>query len=277
MSGIALSSLMFTQLDKIILSKALGLEYFGHYMLATLVVSAMYVLIAPAFNVIYPRFCALALSDNVKKLTELYRLGTCLLATALFPIAIAVAVFSRELIQGWTGDPDIASNVAPIVAPLALGTALNGVMHFPYALQLAWGMTWLPLTINVVLMIVMVPLTIFLALSYGALGGAVAWLILEVLYVMLGTWLTHRHLLRSLALRWLFQDVGVPLGLSLLVVVLGERVMQQWELSIYTRLICGAGLAALAAGLCWVVSPQLRSLASSYITRGDRLKPGDAS
>jgi hypothetical protein len=167
--------------------------------------------------------------------------------------------------------------VAPIIAPLALGTALNGVMHFPYALQLAWGMTWLPLTINVVLMIVMVPLTIFLALSYGALGGAVAWLILEVLYVMLGTWLTHRHLLRSLALRWLFQDVGVPLGLSLLVVVLGERVMQQWELSIYTRLICGAGLAALAAGLCWVVSPQLRSLASSYITRGDRLKPGDAS
>jgi O-antigen/teichoic acid export membrane protein len=271
MSGIALSSLVLTQLDKIILSKALGLEHFGHYMLATFVTSAMYVLISPVFNVIYPRFCALAVRDNVKKLTELYRLGTRLLATALFPVAIAIAVFSKELIQVWTGNPDVASSVAPIVAPLAIGTALNGVMHFPYALQLAWGMTWLPLTINVILMIVMVPLTIFLALSYGAVGGAVAWLILEVLYVIFGTWLTHRHLLRSLAPRWLFQDVGVPLGLSFLVVALGERVIQQWDLSIYSKLICGAGLATLAAGLCWVVSRRLRSLAWSYIARGDGL------
>jgi O-antigen/teichoic acid export membrane protein len=273
MSGIALSSLMFTQLDKVILSKALELEHFGHYMLATFVTSAMYVLITPVFNVIYPRFCALTFTADVEKLAELYRLGTRLFAAALFPVAISVAVFSKELIQVWTGNPDIASNVAPIVTPLAIGTALNGVMHFPYALQLAWGMTWLPLTINIILMIVMVPLTIFFALSYGALGGAVAWLILEVLYVMFGTWLTHRHLLRSLATRWLFQDVGVPLGLSFLVVVLGERVIQPWGLSIYSKLACGAGLATLAAGLCWVVSPQLRSLAWSHIARGDRLKP----
>lgn len=272
MSGIALSSLMFTQLDKIILSKVLGLEQFGQYMLATVVMSAVYVLVAPAFSVIYPRFCALAVSNNVEKLTDLYRTGTRLLATVLFPIAIAIAVFSKELIQVWTSNPDIASNVAPIIAPLAIGTALNGVMHFPYALQLAWGMTWLPFTINIILMVVMVPLIIFFALSYGALGGAVAWLILELLYVMLGTWLTHRHLLKSLASRWLFQDVGIPFGLSLLVVAVGERAIEHWELSIYSKLICGAGLATLAAVLSWLVSPRLRTLTWSYIGRRDTLK-----
>jgi len=48
-------------------------------------------------------------------------------------------------------------------------------MHFPYALQLAYGMTRLPLLINSILMIALVPMTIFLALRYGAVGGAAAW------------------------------------------------------------------------------------------------------
>lgn len=272
-NGIALSSLAFTQLDKVILSKTLGLEHFGHYMLATLVTNTMYVLIRPVFNVIYPRFCALAFNSDVEKSTELYRLGTRVLASALFPIAISVAVFSEELIFIWTGNPDIASNVAPIIALLAIGTALNGIMHFPYALQLAWGMTWLPLTINMILMIVMVPLTIFFALSYGALGGAVAWLILEVLYVMLGTWLTHRHLLKSLASKWLSEDVGIPFGLSFLVLVGGERLMKLQELSIYSKLASGAGLAIFASALCWMAFPQLRLLAWSYVSRRDKSKP----
>jgi O-antigen/teichoic acid export membrane protein len=267
MSGIALSSLMFTQLDKIVLSKIVGLEHFGHYMLATFVASAMYVLVTPVFNVIYPRFSALAYTADEEELSKLYRLGTRLLGAALFPIAISVAVFSKELIQAWTGNPDIASSVAPIVALLAMGTALNGVMHFPYALQLAWGMTWIPLTINIILIAVMVPLTIFLALTYGAPGGAAAWLILEVLYVIFGTWLTHRHLLKSLAVRWLVQDLGVPLGLSFLVIVLGERALQPWGPSMHWKLACGAGLAVLAMGLCWAASPQLRSLARSYANR----------
>src|SRR5437763_1035467 len=68
MSVIALSSLVFTQLDKVLLSKILGLEEFGRYMLATVVVSALYVLVAPAFNAIYPRFSALVASGTTEKL-----------------------------------------------------------------------------------------------------------------------------------------------------------------------------------------------------------------
>jgi len=274
MSGIALSSLMFTQLDKVLLSKVLGLEDFGRYMLATVVAGALSVLITPTFNAMYPRFCALVASGNTEKLADLYRLGTRLLATVLFPVATALAMFSEELLRVWTGNSEIASSVAPVVTLLAIGSALNGVMHFPYALQLAFGNTRLPLTINCALTIVMFPLTVFLALSYGAMGGAVAWLIVEVLYVMLGTWLTHRHLLRSLAPTWLFQDVGFSFGLSVLVVAVGGWALRHLELSLYARLACGGGLAALACVLSWLLSPQLRSLARAYIgKRTYTLKP----
>lgn len=260
MSGIGLTALVFTQLDKVILSKMLGLEEFGYYMLATVVVSGLYVLIAPVYNVIYPRFSALVATGETEKLINLYRFGTRMLATMLFPIAMVLAVFSEDLVLVWTGNPSIASSVAPVIALLAIGSALHGVMYFPYAMQLAFGMTRLPLTINAILMIIFVPLIITFALKYGALGGAMAWFVLHVLYVLLGTWLTHRRLLKGVGAKWLLQDVGIPLMLSILVGLIGHYVAQSEEYAAFTRLI-GAGILALvASALSISASPQLRTV-----------------
>lgn len=259
MSGVALSGIVFTQLDKVILSKMLGLEEFGHYMLATVVVGGLSVLIAPMFNVIYPRFSALVASGDIEKLTDLYRVGTRLFAAVLFPIAMFLAVFAEDLVRIWTGNPAIASSVAPVISLLAIGSALHGVMFFPYALQLAYGMTRLPLVINAILMIVMVPLIIFLARTYGALGGAMSWLILHLLYMMLGTWLTHRRLLKGVGAQWLFHDVGIPLALSILVGLVGYYATRGTAYSVYVKLICGAMLALVVPAFFLSVSPKLRA------------------
>ena len=258
MSSITLTSLVFTQLDKIILSKMLGLEQFGHYMIATLLVSGLYVLITPTFNAVYPRFSAYIASGDIEKLTELYRLGTRMLASVLFPIAMVLAVFAEDLVQVWTGNPDVALSTAPVIALLAIGSALNGVMYFPYALQLAYGKTWMPLTINVLSMVFQFPLIIFLVNIYGALGGAIAWLILEILYVIFGPWLTHRYLLKKLATKWVFQDIGIPLALSIVVGLAANYGTDGMIYPAYLKLICGAGFAILASVMTFLFSPQLR-------------------
>lgn len=255
MSGVALSATVFNQLDKLILSKTLGLEEFGRYMLATVVASGLYLLITPMFNAIYPRLSALVVTGETEKLADLYRWGTRLLATVLFPIAMVLAVFSEDLVHIWTGDLDIALKVAPVISVLAIGSALHGVMFFPYALQLAYGMTRLPLTINAILMIVLVPLTIFLSLKYGALGGAMAWFVLHVLYILLGTWLTHRQLLKGVGMIWLLQDVVIPLGLSTMVGLIGLYVIQSSEYSSNIKLICASVLALVAVTLSFAVMP----------------------
>lgn len=264
MSGIGLTSLAFTQLDKVILSKILGLEEFGHYMLATAVVNGLYVLVSPLFNVMYPRFSALVVTGEIEKLKKLYRLGTRMLATVLFPIAMVLAVFAEDLVLVWTGNPGIASSVAPVISLLVIGSALNGVMYFPYALQLAYGMTWIPLTINTVLMCFLVPLIFYLAQEYGALGGAMAWLISEAVYVMLGPWLTHRYILKGLGLKWFLQDVGIPLALSILIGIVGYHVVQAGGYLLYQRVLCAVGLAILASTLILLMSRQLRTVAWNY-------------
>ena len=260
MGGVAVSALIFTQLDKVILSKMLSLADFGAYALATVVVNGLYVFINPLFSAVYPRFSALVASGSTEKLAGLYRLGTRILGAMLFPIAMVLAVFAEELVRVWTGDAGIAARVAPVISLLAIGSALHGVMYLPYALQLAYGETRLPLTINAILMVVQVPLMVVFALNYGALGGAMAWLALHTLYLLLGTWMTHRRLLKGIGIKWLLQDVGLPLVVAATVGLFARYAIQGTEYPIYTRLAAAGGLAMLTSIICVALSPGLRVL-----------------
>jgi hypothetical protein len=139
-----------------------------------------------------------------------------------------------------------------------MGTALQGIMYFPYALQLANGLTRLPLMICTVMVLTMVPQVIVLTWIYHASGGAMAWLIVNVLYLFLGTWLTHRHLLKGIGKKWIFMDVGVPLYLSMTFGLIGHFGIQNMNLSIYWKLINGVGLTLTVVLLSVLFSIRLR-------------------
>jgi hypothetical protein len=122
------------------------------------------------------------------------------------------------------------------------GTALGGVMYFPYALQLAFGRPRLPLTINVILIAVSTPITVALTWTHGVVGGAESWLIMNGIDLLLGTWLTHRLLLRGIGARWLGRSVLMPLSLTLLVVGTSAWLMRNGPASSWGRL----GLATMS-------------------------------
>lgn len=255
MSGVAVSAIVLMQLDKILLSKMLPLESFGRYALAGVVASGLYILLTPTFNLIYPRLSALVAQGNETEVARLYSVGTRLLTSVLFPVAAGASVFSHELLLLWTGNAEIAASSSPVVSLFLVGTALNGAMHFPYALQLAYGDTRLPLLINGILLAALVPLITFLAKRYGAVGGAASWAVLNAIYLLVGTWLTHRVLLRGSGLRWLTRDVLVSLATSTLFVggigavirTLPVSAASMLALGAVVVLICSVGLIAISA------------------------------
>lgn len=258
MSAISIIGIIFTQLDKVLLSKFLSLEEFGHYMLATVVVSGLNILIASVYNIAYPRFSAIVASGDMESLGKQYKLFTRVLFMVLFPAAMILVIFPNELVQVWTGNEKIAEAVAPVISLLAIGAALNGLMHIPHALQLAYGMTRLPLIINGVLMVIIIPLIIMLTIKYGAVGGAMAWALLNFLYVFLGTWLTHRYLLKNMGKEWLINDVGLPIGMVLMTGVLIKLVGQYFEYSIILRLIIGCFGVIVLFSVGILTTPRLR-------------------
>jgi len=143
MTGISLTVIFLTQTDKIVLSKILSLEMFGYYTLATAVASGLTYFIGPVFSALFPRFSQLVSANDEKGLIELYHKGCQFMSVVILPAAIVVALFSSEILLLWTGDPITVANTHLVVSILIVGTALNGLMNLPYALQLAYGWTTL--------------------------------------------------------------------------------------------------------------------------------------
>lgn len=262
---VSIQAIVLSQLDKILLSRLLPLEEFAGFALASTMSTALYLVVSPFSAVFYPRFSALVAAGDEEGLARAYRIGTRLLGLGTFPLAMVLVFFGGEVVAVWTGDSALASRVAPVVALLAAGSALHAVMHVPYALQLATGRPRLPVVINATLLVVMVPLLVVLVRRSGALGGAQSWLVFHLLYLALGTWLTHRHVLRGQGRSWVLREVGVPLAASAVVGQGGAWLVERGGASGWTSVAAAAGLAVLAGALGLGLSPELRGAARAEL------------
>ena len=255
MSGITITGLILLQMDKLLVSKMVDLVDFGKYALAGTIASGLYVLMAPLFNVVYPRMSELVASEQLNKLIVFYKNSSYLFMAIFAPLVVSTILFSGDFLVVWTGNKNLALSTTPITQFIIIGTALNGIMHFPYALQLAYGATYLAIVINIILIAITVPLTIVLTKYYGVIGGAGAWAILNGLYILIGTVITHRVLLRGYGLTWILHDILVPIVISVVVITFGRVLLiNTLDDSLY-RLILSSVFAVISfIGIVFVSS-----------------------
>lgn len=216
MTGITLAAILLTQIDKIILSKMLTLKMFGYFVLANLVARSLMRIIAPIFSAIFPRFSQLIAIGDEKKLKDFYHKSCQFMSLMIVPAGMIIAFFSYNLMCLWTGNIETANHTYIFVSLLVVGTMLNGFMNLPYALQLAYGWTSLAFYCNVFAVIIMVPLTIVLVFRFQAIGGAIAYIILNSGYVIIAIQLMHRRILKDEKWRWYLQDIGRPVVIAFL-------------------------------------------------------------
>ena len=221
MSGIAISSIVLLQLDKVLLSKLLSLEDFGFYSLAVLLSGGLNIILAPLFNVVFPKFSGLVAGEELNKILRIYKTGTHIFSGIIFSAAFMVAFYANEIVYLWLHNSNVATKVGPLLSILIVGSAINGVMIFPYALQLANGLTKLPLTIILSLILAYIPTTYILTINYGMIGGAYGWLILNLMYLFFGTWLMHRYIFANEGIKWIFYDIFLPASISFFVIFFG--------------------------------------------------------
>jgi O-antigen/teichoic acid export membrane protein len=259
MSGIAVFSVILTQMDKVILSRMLSLEMFGYYTLASSVAMSLGFLFTPVFYSIYPQLTQLVINDDQEGLKRLYHKGCQFMSVLVLPVAVVTALFSYEILLLWTQDPTTAEKTHLLVSILICGTALNGLMNFPYALQLAFGWTSLSFFKNVIAVILLVPLIIYMAIHYGAIGAAGVWFILNLGYVLFEIPIMHHRLLRKEKWRWYLQDVCLPLAVCILIAGLG-RIFINGPMSQFVMLLNLIIISALTLGTTALATPITRYL-----------------
>lgn len=215
MITITLLALLLTQSDKILLSRLLTLESFAHYTLAGTVANALRTLSGPISTAFYPRFTELATRGDESTLRSAYHQGAQLVTVLMGSAAAVLMLFSEQVLLLWTADSALAHQVAPVMAVLALGTLLNGLMGIPYQMQLAHGWTTLMIKFSIVIVAILIPSLVWVAPKYGMIGAAWAWVTLNAGYLAFSIYFMHRRLLPTEKWRWYHQDIFIPLTFAI--------------------------------------------------------------
>jgi O-antigen/teichoic acid export membrane protein len=256
MMAIGILATILTQADKIVLSKVLRLEQFGYYMLAFTFGASLYRLISPVFTAVFPRLTQAASADP-DALPDLYHRSAQVLSVASIPAAVIMIVFAPEVLLLWTRDPVTVRNTATTARLLVAGTAINGWMTIPYALQLAYGWTSLSLYVNIIAILVLTPSVYFAASRFGGVGAAAVWLILNLGYFVLAVQPMYRRYLTSERTRWYVVDIGIPLLVSLSVATIGKALWME-GLDRLEQLAMLAAVSAAALAAAALATPTVR-------------------
>ena len=235
MTGIAITSIVLTQTDKVILSKVLNLSDFGIYVIAGTLATGLYMLISPMFSVMYPRFSSLFHSGENTKLIDWYHISSQTMAALVIPVTLLIAVFSKEVLYVWSGDPVLSQQGSLVLALLVIGNGCNGIMNIPYALQLSSGWTKLAIWVNIGAIILLAPFIWWAAVNFGPIGGAAVWAVLNIFYIVLTPQIMHRRLLSTEKIAWYWTGVVLP-ALTCSATLL---VLRQIPLTEISRLLVG--------------------------------------
>jgi len=257
MVGMACLSSLLMQSDKLAVSKMLPLETFGYYMLAVALAGVPRMLSSPIGAGVFPRFTGLVTAGDRPALTRLYNHASALVALAVIPGALTLAVFSRDFLFLWTGNAFAAQQVALTTTLLILGEAIQSLQVLPYLLSLAHGSVKLNLQINVVSVIVITPLLIFLITKYGVVGAGISWLVMNLCTCVPFTYFIHRRFLPGELRRWFMLGVGRPLLVAAPCVLLGQCLIPMTDSRMLSLVMITLvwGVATLATV---VTIPELR-------------------
>jgi O-antigen/teichoic acid export membrane protein len=227
MVGISVLSLLLTQIDKIILSKMLSLSDFGYYTLASVLAGTLYTLVSPITQAWFPRLTQLHESGNNAELVQKFHQGAQLVSVIAGSASLVMIFQGETFLRLWTQDMALAARVAPLLSLLTMGFLLNILMWIPFEAQLAHGSVKLPVKINIVAVLFIVPAVIVLSSEFGPQGAAWAWVMLNTGYVLIGVHFMFHKILPDEKWNWYLQDVIKPLFPAIIAMITAKPWIPQ--------------------------------------------------
>jgi O-antigen/teichoic acid export membrane protein len=272
--GISLLGIVLTQVDKLLLSRLLPLSDFGFFMLASTLVSLLYMVSWPVAQAVNPRLVQLLETSDTAALAQTYHRAAQLVTVLLVPATAMLMLFADGVVFAWSGDPVLTAGVAPVLRLLALGTGIHAIMQLPGLLQLASGWTGLSLRINLVAVALLVPALLILVPRGGPAAAAGIWAVLNLFYLLIMVPLMHRRLLRGEMAAWYIHDIGVPTLAVTLVAGAAALVAPMLGLGRIGWLVFLAVVGVLALTAAVLAAPLVRAPALALAARFRSARPG---
>lgn len=251
MLGMSIISALLIQTDKLVVSKLLPLQDFGYYTLAATVAQTLTIVSGPMLNAVFPKMTQLVLLNHQTALVVLFHQMCQLMSVLVIPAGLVLVAFSQQLLTVWARNEVTVQNTFVLVSLFTIGSIFLTLQVIPYALAMANGWLNLNLIIGNVTILVVIPMMVVLVTHYGAIGGAVAWVVINGVTTPFYIHFLLQRLLPGQEMHWYTRDVGAPLLAALGVVVIGKVILDPLPMSlvVFLGVICVFAVSFLAAAL----------------------------
>lgn len=196
-----------SQVDRIILSTVLNLQNFGYFSLIMVIATTINMLSTPIGAAIQPRMTYLLANGGSVVMLSIYRGATQLVTLSVMSIAITIAMFSEPLVYAWTGSREIATWSKEILFWFSLSNGILAIITLQYYLQVAHGTLRLHIFGSSISALIEIPIIVYIAINYGALGVGIAWFVVRLLWLFFWVPLIHQKFAPGLHWHWFFKDV----------------------------------------------------------------------
>lgn len=213
-SVITVTTQLLPQIDRMILSRFLSLEQFGHYAISIAIASALYIVTGALFSISFPRLTELVAGGDAKELVRTFRKFVQFISLCIVPVSAVMVFFSSELLRLWTRSNAVASSGGPLLSIYVIGSMINCLLSVPYTLMLSYGVTRSMALVNVVLLLVVPPLEWMMFPYLAAFIGPAAWVAVNVVLFTTAVAVAARRLKPSRTLRWMLPDILSSIALS---------------------------------------------------------------
>lgn len=203
MSSSTVLWMLQTQLDKVLLSKALTLQEYGYFSLVALIATGILSLTNPLVQTLLPRLTMLTAEGRMTEMRALYLNVSRLFCSVLFPMAGVIAFHGQALLHAWTGNAEAALWSGPVLVWYVLGSALLAMSGFQFYLQYAHGQLRMHVWFGICSTAISVPLMAYAILTHGALGAAGVWFAVSLASLVIWPHIVHERYSPGLSFLWL--------------------------------------------------------------------------
>jgi O-antigen/teichoic acid export membrane protein len=204
--GLSLLAVVLKQVDKLLISKVLPLSHLGFYNAANMGSNGITKVAQPIQTAVFPRLTQLYERQDWVGLARTFHNCCAITAFVAVPCAAVLLFFPADVLWLWTRNAELTAHASPALSILAGAMMLNSMMSVPFSLQLAAGLTMLPLVTNGIALVVMAPMIFLLTRTYGLTGAAYAWLIGNALYYIIVPPIMFRRVLKGHYQAWIIRD-----------------------------------------------------------------------
>lgn len=238
--------------DRFVIGALLSMAAVTFYATPFEIVTKVLVIPSAIVGVLFPAFST-GYSHEPERTARLFFKGTKYIFLILFPVLLAIVVFSREGLEMWLG-ANFASHSVRVLEWLAAGVLLNGLAQVPFALIQGIGRPDLTAKLHMAELPAYALLLWLLIRTMGIEGAAIAWTLRAGVDALVLFALSHRLLGTEKAPgRRAAIVAAAALGLMLPGALLPHFLLK----AIY---FAGILLAFAFVGWFWLLSPEERAL-----------------